>query len=253
MSYTISLSGLEIEFKYSSGYELLSSDTSYYFIQIVIDQKYSYTFAGPGIPNIDTESVNPGQQVFILTVFGDASNIILMPTVFLKNVTPYQGLTLYAFVNDDKNKIKISNIPDVMKEKNNNIFLYTIDSNNNIVSKVQNNGSSVFAMYQAVSKNLAVDIPTVPGDTDSMAKYIDASVNTQVDELIINTNLYNYLINTTMPLYFNNNKDNESQVQKKTTSSSTVSQVIVIIILLFIIAVVFVGVWMLLRHHKNPV
>lgn len=256
MSYTISLSGLEIDFKYSTGYSLLLAESSYYFIQIIVDQDATYNFSGNGIPAIDTSSITPGAQLFILTVFGDENNVVLMPTIFLKNVTAYKGLTLNAFVNDNTNRMKLSNITDANKNKNDNIFLYNVDSNNNIVSKIQNMGTSVYALLQPISKNLAVDVAVVPGNPDNMTQYIDPNVNTQVGALIINTKLYNGIINKTMPVYFTNTSSSQNggstnNGEKTQTNDKLKNFIIIIIIIIVAILILYVTYYLVKKHRKG--
>ena len=215
MSYTISISGLEIDCNYTSNYSLLNENNLTYFIQIVTDQTRTYNFYGEGVPIINTDNVAVNKSLFILTVFSDNVNTILMPTIFLQDITPYKGLTLKAFVNDNDNSIRKTNISDVYQLDNNNIYIYNVNSKNYIVSNIINGQSVVWLMYQPVGKNLDIDF------TNS-SQYYDSSVNTRVSTLIINTQLYNIIVNRVMPNYFTNlSISGPSSIMNNGVASST--------------------------------
>lgn len=222
MSYTISISGLEIDCNYTSNYHLLDESNFKYFVQIITDQSLTYNYYGTGIPSIDTTDLSVSKSLFILTVFSDNINTILMPTIYLNDVNPYLGLTLKAFVNDNTNKIKISNI----SKTNDNIFIYNVDSSNNIVSKIGDMGTSVYMLMQPVGKNLCIDI-------DGNSQYSDPTINTQISVLIINTQLYNGILKKTMPNYVVTPSSNSTQNKTLTI----VFYIFVLLVVIFAIAV----------------
>lgn len=193
-SYTLSVADVIINFQYSTNYKLLDPESAYYFIQVITDDVNISNYSGTGIPRV-SNSISGNTSLFIMTVFGDKTNVVLMPTVYLTDVTAYKGLTLNAFGINDSNKIKLTNMSDANKNKNTALFLYNVDDNLNIIGKPGDIGSESYAIWQPISKNLAVNIT---GTYDSL---VDSSVNTTISTLIINTQFYNYLINTAMPNY----------------------------------------------------
>jgi len=199
-TYSLSVADVIINFQYSTNYKLLDPDTAYYFIQIITDNVNMSNYSGTGIPHI-SDNILGTTSIYIMTVFGDKTNVVMMPTIYLSDVTPYKGLTLNAFNITDTNKIKLTNLSNVNKNKITALFLYDVDSELNLVGKVGNMGSETYAIMQPISKNLAVNL------TGSYNSLIDASVNTSISTLIINTQLYNYLIYTTMPNYVNAGND----------------------------------------------
>jgi hypothetical protein len=240
MSYTISISGLEIECNYSSNYKLLNDDDLKYFIQIITDQYTTYNFSGTGVPQLDTDDIEITKSLFILTVFSDNTNSILMPTIYLQDIAPYIGLTLNAFVNNNTNRIQVSSIG----KSNDNIFIYNVDSSNNIVSEIGNMGSLVFLLFQPIGNNLYIDL------TNS-SQYYNSSINSKISTLIINTQLYNGIINKTMPNYFSNILNNTDKKNPSKTNTPEKNNNIFIILIIIIIIIIFaIGLYYLFKKYK---
>lgn len=236
MSYTISISGLEIDCNYASNYHLLDVNNFRYFVQIITDEKQTHNFSGTGKPSLNTNGMSVSKSLFILTVFGDDKNTILMPTIYLNDVTPYFGLTLNAFVNDDTNKIKLSTISSKTPD---NIFIYNVDNSNNIVSKIGDMGTLVYMLMQPIGKNLCIDFT-------GNSQFADSSVNTKISTLLINTQLYNDIIKKTMPNYTTLGKQKDTQ----STSSNNMLSIIILIILVVVIGIIGYFVYKYFKNKK---
>lgn len=242
-SYTLEISGVNIKFQYSSPYSLLDPNTSYYFVQIITDNSSDpKQYYGSGIPVIgDTFT---GDSVFVLTVFGDKSNVILMPTLYLSNLSQYYGLTLNAFEETTSNKIRLTDLKTINNSKITELFLDNV-SGTDITGNIGNMGSEVYGIFQPISKNLAVN--------DANGTYnnlVDPSINTVVQQLIINTQLYTYLIKTMMPDYKPPSSGNGDGTNSNQKSSNTMLLIIgIIIFIVFIVVISFVVVKVL--HHKK--
>lgn len=217
MSYIINFANISVNFNVANTLDgLINPDTSVYFIQVIADKKV-YNFSGYGLPDIKNFFDLNVSNFSIITVFGDGSNIALLPIIDVEDTSIFIfGNTLYAYFMDTSTKMNYAYTSfntifnTLSNDKTNNrkvnlsynnitkMILNNVDSNYNLVNTDKNTFTTTYILYQnSYNKNLAISI-----ENDMNSIYQDSSINYAIPDdyitssyLYINKAFYTYVIN----------------------------------------------------------
>lgn len=259
MSYDIPFSTFTINFSYDSLQGLIDPATALYFIQIIADNK-TYNYSDYGIPEINYFEDKPIKNITIMTVFGDNTNIILMPVIHLNDTNPYTGSVLYAYSKDNNSQM----LHDITSINSNNLsedlpymILDKIDSYNNFINTPGSMGATkTYLIYSnSYTKLLALSMGDGPDPTyqDTSLNYIIQGYQTddkKIPYLYISRQIYEYfisylygetslsLLKGTMVSTASLSTDSSSNSSTDSSTLTTLYYLLAIFIILIVIAVI---------------